>query len=159
MSRRLLVLTILLFAGACKTAPISYFAVTPQPAADAYTCALRKINELGYTISNTNKEAGFITGDKQTSGLGTRLLSGSQYTSVLTVSIFDAPSTVGRRMRVTAAQVRERSNLFTTSKNAEKPSDVGISDAKTVLEACTEGGITRQASAVFSAEAIVRQGI
>lgn len=159
MTRRLVLFFVCLFAGACKTAPISYFAATPQPAGDAYTCALRKLNELGYTISNTNKEAGFITGDKQTSGLGTRLFTGSQYTSVLTVSIFDAPSTEGRRIRVTAAQVRERSNLFATSKNAEKPSDVGIADANAVLEACTQGDITRQARATFSADADVRQGI
>ena len=50
----------------CSSSPISYFASSPIPQDGLYTCALRKVNELGYTVTNTNKEAGFITAERQT---------------------------------------------------------------------------------------------
>jgi hypothetical protein len=156
--RRLITLFALVTAVACgKSGPISFLATTPSPAPDAYTCSLRKINELGYTVTNTNREAGFITGEKSTTGTFTRAMTGSQYASILTVSIFD--DAAARKIRVSAGQSRERSNLFTTSKSTEPPSDVGVADAKALLNACGQGEITQQARATFVADEHVREGM
>lgn len=157
--RRLLIGVLALAAACGKGGPISYLATTPAPVTDAYACSLRKINELGYTVSNTNREAGFITGEKSTTGKFSRAMTGSQYTSILTVSVFDDPSSKGRRIRVSAGQSRERSNLFTSSKSTESPSDVGIADANSLLSACSEGPIAKQASATYTAEGRTGQGM
>lgn len=150
--RRFLPVVLLPLLGACATAPISYVAATPRPAPDAYTCVLAKVNELGYTITNTNKEAGFITATKQTSGLGTQLLTGSKYHDQLTISIFE-DGTGARRIRATSGQTQERSNLFGTSSSGIKPSDKGKADANAVLVACGQGPIVQQASRQFAVEA------
>jgi hypothetical protein len=151
--RRSVSMLVLIAVSACgKSGPVSYLSTTPAPTPDAYACALRKINELGYTVTNTSREAGFISGEKSTTGSLKRALTGSQYASILTVSIFDDPATKARKIRATAGQSRERSNLLTTSKSTEAPSDLGIADANSLLTACAEGTITRQAQANFVAD-------
>jgi hypothetical protein len=132
-----------LLAG-CSSGPRSFVAPTPQPIPDAYSCALSKVNELGYTVTNTNKESGFITGTKQTSGFGTKFLTGSEYHDQLTVSIFDQQGSTERTIRVTAGRVDRRSNLFGTSTNAVKPTEAGVSDARVLLTSCGKGTITEQ---------------
>ncbi len=149
MGRVLTLVAIALAVSSCRTAPISYLSLTPRPLDDAYACSLRKVNELGYTVSNTSKEAGFITGTKQTSGLGTKLLTGSEYHDQLTVSIFDAPNAGGRTIRVTAGRADRRSNLFGTSTQAVKPSKAGTSDANALLAACGQGAVTQQGDFAF----------
>jgi hypothetical protein len=62
----------LVILGACAGAPRSFVAPTPRETGDAYASALSKVNELGYTVTNTSKEAGFIQATKQTSGFGTK---------------------------------------------------------------------------------------
>ena len=148
-----LVTAIAVVLSGCATAPISFLSSTPRPLDDAYSCALRKVNELGYTVSNTNKDAGFITGTKQTSGLGTKLLTGSEYHDQLTVSIFDDSAAGGRRIRVTAGRVDQKSNLFGTSTHAIQPSTAGIGDANTVLTACGSGPVTQQSDMVLESAA------
>lgn len=151
MRRTVAFVAALLLAG-CKTTPVSYFAITPQPIGDAYSCALRKVNELGYTVTNTNREAGFITADKQTTGTMTKLFTGSEYHDVITVSVFDDPATGGRKIRVTAASSNEQSSLLGTSKNNIAPSDKGQTDANALLTACGQGPITKQARATLTAD-------
>jgi len=138
--------------GGCATAPISYVSLTPRPLEDAYSCALRKLNELGYTVTNTNKDAGFIAGTKQTSGLGTQLLTGSQYHDQLTVSIFDAESG-GRRIRATAGRIDQQTSLLGTSTSGVAPTEKGIADADALLKACGDGTVTKQSPS--SADAAV----
>ena len=94
----------LILAG-CATAPVSYLVAAPQPSDAAYACALRKVNELGYTVTNSNKEAGFISADKQTSGLGTKIWSGAEYHDQLTVSVYGDSASGGRKIRATAGRV------------------------------------------------------
>lgn len=131
----------------CSTSPISYVALSPQPQADVFTCVNREFNELGYTVSQANKEAGFIAGDRQTSGMGTALLTGKQYHDVLSVTIYD-DGKGGQKVRATAGQSTENAISFgAASKTGGKPSDSGIRDAKALLKACTTGGVTQQASA------------
>jgi hypothetical protein len=106
---------------------------------------------LGYTVSNTNKDAGFIAGTKQTSGLGTKLFLGSEYHDQLTVSIFDATGGTSRTIRVTAGRTDLKGNLFGTQANATEPTAAGIADANALLQSCGQGVITRQGEAAFSA--------
>jgi hypothetical protein len=149
----LLVSAIAWTLAACANGPISYLAATPQSSADAYSCAVRKVNELGYTITNTNKDAGFVTGTKQTSGLGTQFLTGSQYHDQLTISVFDQPNSPERQMRATTGRIDQRASLFGTSTTGVKPSSIGISDANAVLMACGKGTITQQTENEFVAVA------
>lgn len=155
--RRPFALLVVLLIG-CQTTPVSYFSTTPQPIPDAYSCALRKVNELGYTVTNTNREAGFITADKQTSGVFTKAFTGAEYHDVITVSIFDDPSAGGRKIRVTSGSSNRQSSLLGTSSENIAPSDKGQKDANALLSACAEGPITKQAQFSFSADER-RQGL
>lgn len=132
----------------CATAPLSYVSTTPQPQATAFACAVRKINSLGYTVTNASKDAGFISAEKQTSGLGTTLLTGKKYQSAITVAVFDGDQ--GRtQLRVTAGQGEENAVGFgrgAGSKTTGKPSAQGIADAKAILSACGTGEIQEQTS-------------
>lgn len=156
MRKALVVGATLAGLAGCNTAPISYLATSPQPEDATYACVLRKVNELGYTIQNTNKEAGFVAGEKQTSGLGTAILTGRQYHDILTVSIFD-DGKGGKTVRATTGQSNESAfNFGAASKTGQKPSNTGKKDAKEVLSACTQGAVTEQASTErFRAQAAV----
>jgi type IV pilus biogenesis protein CpaD/CtpE len=128
-----------LLLEACSSAPVSFSSTTPQPLETAYGCALRKVNELGYTVTNTNKDGGFINAEKQTSsGLG-EFLTSKKYHDVLTVAIFD-DGKGGRTMRVTAAGSEQSSGLFSSASKGDKaPSNGGKADANTILSACAQG--------------------
>lgn len=136
--------------GCISTAPASFSAVTPEPIESAYACALRRVNELGYTVTSTTKEAGFITADKQTSGAGTMFLSGEAFKDQLTVSIFGADS--ARRIRVSTAQRSEKSTGFSNATKAFAPSERGKRDAQAVLSSCATGAIAAEPGG-FSAAA------
>lgn len=151
MRRRISVVSALTVLAACNTGPISFNSMAPKPMPDSYACALGKVNEMGYTVTNTNKEAGFITADKQTSGLGTQLLTGAKYHTRLTVSIFGADS-ASRKMRVTAAKIEERTNLLTSSSTGVAPDARAKGDAQNVLVACGSGVISQEKDS-FSAGA------
>lgn len=145
--RRTALTLLLLLAAACGGKPISYFSLTPHPSADAYSCAIQKVNELGYTVTNTSREGGFITADKQTTGAMRKALTGQEYHDQLTVSVFEDTPTQKRKIRVTAAATFSKTTLFNTSTSSKNPSDEAMADANTILTACAEGPITRQASA------------
>lgn len=133
----------------CSSSPISYFASSPIPQDGLYTCALRKVNELGYTVTNTNKEAGFITAERQTSSGFSEVVTGRKYHDVLTISIFDEASGGSRRLRVTAAQTQQTAQLFgRASETGVAPSDKAKADSNDLLAACAPGSkVTQQASA------------
>jgi len=153
MKRLTFLFPALVLAAACSTSPISYTASTPTPQDGAYSCALRKVNELGFTVVNTDRQGGFITAEKQTSGLGTALLTGRKYTDALTVSIFDGADAQSRTIRVTAAQVTENAMGFgAASKTGIKPSPTGIKAAQEVLTACAPGSapVQQTSATVFA---------
>jgi len=127
-------------------APISFTAPTPQTSADAYSCALRKVNELGYTITNANKDAGFITADKVTSSVAEHLFTNSEVFDRLTVSIFDAADGKGRTIRATSAKTQVSTEAGNIPPRSINPSGQGIADAQGLLLTCGSGPIVRQAS-------------
>lgn len=142
---------LVLLAAACSSAPISYMSTTPAPESSAYECALRQINEMGYTVTNADKGAGLIAAEHQTSSGVGEFMSGKKYRDVLTVSIFDAAdSTKGRRLRVTAAQTTEAAlTLFgNASKSQTAPSKSGKADAAALLHACAPGAAVQEVSGV-----------
>jgi len=155
MKRIFLVLASVLTVSCVSSAPISYVAATPDAGSGPYSCALRKLNEIGYTITNTNKEAGFITGDKQTSGAFAEAFTGKKYHDQITVSVFDAGNGAGK-MRVTAAQTEENAGYMfgKASATGVAPSKSGKADANTILTSCAQGPITTASSAhSYSSEA------
>ncbi len=125
---------------ACATAPVSFVSTTPEPTDAAYNCAMKKLNELGYTVSNTNKDAGFITGAKQTSSGVGEFMTGKKYHDILTISIFDADEG-SRRLRVTAAQSQEAAWFGNASKSGIKPSAAGMAAARAILSTCAKDSI------------------
>jgi hypothetical protein len=124
----------------CSSAPISYAASSPTPQDGLYACALRTVIELDYTVTATNKDAGFITAEHRTStGLGEDLTV-QRYHDVLTVSILDQTGGGSRRLRVTVGQTRRTTVLLGRSSEANiAPSDKGKADANTILAACAPG--------------------
>ena len=115
--------------------PTSYFVGTPRPKTDAYSCALSKVSELGYSVTNSNAESGFIAATKVATGSGTKLLVGHQYSHVLNVSVVD-DGTAARRIRAIASYGREGYLVG--------PSDAGKADVNALLQSCGAGPITTQ---------------
>jgi hypothetical protein len=134
------VLTLALLAG-CVHGPTSYHSLTPATSDVAYNCALRRVNELGYTVTETNKESGFIVGDKQTS-TWTEGITGRRHFDRLTVSIY-AADTAWRAVRVTAASMQERTRAFSGSLSPTSTRDQVKADATAVVTACTDGVIAK----------------
>lgn len=137
MTQRLVMLGFVLFCTACATAPVSYHGSLGAGPQDAYSCAMQQLNMLGYTVEDADRDAGFIRGRKQTSGLGTVLFTGKNYHDVLTVAVFQDPSTKESTLRVTAAQVQEQAlGLFGGNEQGMAPSDSGKGDATNLLSRC-----------------------
>jgi hypothetical protein len=134
------VLTLALLAG-CIHGPTSYRSLTPATSDVAYNCALRRVNELGYTVTETNKESGFIVGDKQTS-TWTEGITGRRHFDRLTVSIY-AADTAWRAVRVTAASLQERTRLFVGEQSSVSTRETAKADASAVVTGCTDGVIAK----------------
>ncbi len=137
------ILSSVLVCAACATAPVSYLAPAPNDG-DPYACALRSFNELGFAVANADREAGFITGERQTSGLGTAILTGKTYFDHITISIFD-DSDGGRTMRVTAGSANQSAIGFgNASRTLQAPQASAKEAANAILEACSTGEIVEQ---------------
>ena len=136
------VVPVIVFLAACQTAPVSFTAPVPRPEDDAYSCALRLFNELGFQIVNADREAGFITGEKQTSGVATAIITGNNYYDHLTISIFDDGSG-GETMRVTAGSMNE-SALGLRGKRPNAPQESAKTAARKILGSCASGEIVEQ---------------
>jgi hypothetical protein len=54
-----------LVAG-CAINPVQYNSPMPLGLDAAFACALRQLNELGYTVTNTDKSAGYLAAERQT---------------------------------------------------------------------------------------------
>ena len=144
MTRSTGFLAVVLICG-CSTAPISFYGVAPPGRDTAYECAVAQLNILGYTIEDGNKDAGFVRGRKQTSGLCTQLFTGASHHELLTATAFDDPATGNTNLRVVAARVADQDTsplgaLGDESpeqgESAIAPSEVGKADARVLLANC-----------------------
>lgn len=146
MTRSIGIGAVVLLTG-CSTAPVSYYGVAPPGKDDAYECAVAQLNIMGYTIEDGNRDAGFVRGRKQTSGLGAQILTGSAYHDVLTATAFDNPGTGETNLRVVAARVADRDISVAGGLSLDDdepaggvdaiaPSDSGKADARVLLVGC-----------------------
>jgi histidinol-phosphate/aromatic aminotransferase/cobyric acid decarboxylase-like protein len=135
-------------AACASIAPVSFVTTSLAPSDASFACVSRKLNEIGYTVTNASKDAGFITAEHQTSGLATAVLLNRKYRDVITLSIFDDAGGATRKIRATVGQSEEAAGLFgNASKSTMKPSDQGVADGKAILSACGTGAITERTSA------------
>jgi hypothetical protein len=138
---------LLALVAGCSSAPISYSATTPKPLDASYACALSKLNELGYTLANTNKDAGFIQANRQTSTGVSEFLNSRKSFDQLTVAIFDA-APGSKTMRVTAATAQQKAGTMfgKSSETGTAPSTTAKTHANAVLATCAGGTVTQTSS-------------
>src|SRR5450759_4266390 len=121
------VLTVALLAG-CGPRMISYNSVTPATSDASYDCVLRKVNELGYTVSSTAREGHFVTAEKEYHVSATQVFTRQTYYDRLTVSIFDVDSAT-RKIRITTTGTLDKAHFFAASTSrAHAPSDRAQTD-------------------------------
>ena len=142
--RILAVLTVALLAG-CAAHPIAYSSITPATGDASYDCIVRRVNELGYTVTSTNREEHFIAATREFHKSAIQAFTQMRYYDRLTVSIVDADS-ASRTIRITLAGTVERDNGFAGSTSRSKPpSDMAQADAVAILKACAvvtkDGGV------------------
>jgi hypothetical protein len=98
---------------------------------------VRQLNILGYTVEGGDRETGFVRARKQTSGLGTALLTGKNYHDVLTAAVFEDPTSGQTTLRITAARAEENAiGMFGGNERGIAPSDAGKADANALLREC-----------------------
>lgn len=142
--KKLIVLLAIATAACRSAAPMSFEGVAPPGRETAYQCAVAQLNIMGYTIEDGNADAGFVRGRKQTSGIGTQILTGNTYNDELTAAAFDNPATGATHLRVTASRIVDQdvSLLGALTDEPEQgedriaPSETGMADARTLLSNC-----------------------
>jgi hypothetical protein len=133
---------LLLASAACATLPS-----TPAPpsrtvasgsAGEAFACAMRQVNELGYVVADADREAGFIRADRDHTGLGDALLGGVEKYDQLTVTVY--PREDGRTLvRVVSGgyQVQTRGDNAGARVSGIATEQAGA-DVQTILRKCGE---------------------
>ncbi|MEJ2503665.1 MAG: hypothetical protein P8177_10215 [Gemmatimonadota bacterium] len=131
-----------LLLTACGAAgPTSFTAPVPRSAdADPYACALRQVNELGFTVVDADRASGFLVAEKQTTGALETFFGDAHEFDRLTVSIYDDGAD-GRTLRVTAGEVSRGGE---EASGSESPEASGIEAAQAVLRACSTGEIRQR---------------
>lgn len=143
-------------SAACSSAPVSFQGVAPPGREDAYQCAVAQLNIMGYIIEDGNADVGFVVGRKQTSGIGTQILTGNTYHSVLRATAFDNPATGDTHLRVVASQIADHDVSLLGALTDEPsqgedmigPSDSGKQDARTLLTSCGVSNVSGPPSAM-----------
>ncbi len=141
------VLTVALLAG-CAAKQISFNSVTPATGDASYDCVLRKVNELGYTVTASNREARFLSAAREFHKSATQAFTRQRYYDRLTVSIVDADS-AWRKIRITTEGTVERDNaLAGQTSRAKAPTDSVQADASAILIACARSAVTKEPGGV-----------
>ena len=157
--RKSIVFVSVVLAG-CSSAPVSYYGVAPSGRETAYDCAVAQLNIMGYTIEDGNSDAGFVRGRKQTTGLGTQILTGNTYHDLLTATAFNNPATGETSLRVVVTRVADHdtSVLGALTDEPEEgedviaPSESGKADAQALLANCGVSSVTGSSGAAESEE-------
>jgi hypothetical protein len=132
-----------LIAG-CAAHPISFNSVTPATGDSSYDCVLRKVNELGYTVTATNRQGRFISAAREFHKSATQAFTRQRYYDRLTVSIVDADS-ASRKIRITTEGTLERDNaLAGQTSRAKAPTERVQADASAILTACASSPVTKE---------------
>jgi hypothetical protein len=138
------VLLVFALLTGCSTKPVSFSSPMLLPQDAAFSCAFRQVNELGYTVTNTDKGAGYLTAEKVTRSHSLGSLGSNTHRDLLTVSIY-ATDSATRTMRVIAASSRDERSPVMVRTNGAKPSDQVRKDAGALLDACVKAGMRRDA--------------
>ena len=138
------VLLVFVLVTGCNTKPVSFSSPMLLPQEAAFNCAFKQVNELGYTVTNADKGAGYLTAEKQTRSHSLGDLGSNTHHDRLTVSIYASDSAT-RTTRVIAASDREEHSLVMVRTAGAKPSDQVRKDAGVLLDACVKAGMRRDA--------------
>ena len=143
--KRLIALLAIASAGCVSSAPVSFSGVAPPGRDTAYQCAVAQLNIMGYTIEDGNADAGFVRGRKQTSGIGTQILTGATYHDLLTATAFDNPASGDTNIRVVASRIADHDVSLVGALAGDEeeqgedvigPSETGMADARSLLSNC-----------------------
>ncbi len=138
------VLTAVLLAAGCAAKSRSFNSPTPATSGASYDCVLRKLNELGYTVTSASRESRLITARKEFHKSATQAFTRQSYFDRLIISIADADSST-RTVQITATGSVENAHLLTgTTSRAKAPSDMGQTDASAILTACAGDLVTKE---------------
>ena len=96
-------LVVLLALAAC--APAQQNSLTPSlsPPGDAYTCLLRELSIMGYAVTDTDRESGFVKAEKQDDN---SWVAGAYFT-LITAIVIPAEAGAGSEIQLTVARARE----------------------------------------------------
>jgi hypothetical protein len=133
---------LLLASAACATLPSTPAppsrTVAPGSAGEAFACAMRQVNELGYVVADADREAGFIRADRDRTGWGDAFLGGVEKFDQLTVTVY--PREDGRTLvRVVsgAYEVQARGDNAGARVSGIATEQAGA-DVQTILQKCGE---------------------
>lgn len=149
--KRLIAFVALAATGCVSSAPVEFSGVAPPGRDTAYQCAVAQLNIMGYTIEDGNADVGFVRGRKQTSGIGTQIVTGNTYHDLLTANAYDVPATGETHLRVVASRIAEHDVALVGILAGDEPeqgediigpSDTGKSDARALLANCGVSNVT-----------------
>ena len=137
------VLTFVLLAG-CTHAPASFRSLTPTTMPALHDCAMRKLSQLSYTVTDSTGDGRSITGEKDIHKSAVQAFTQIKYYDRLVVSIVDTDS-ASRTMRITASSLMMKGHLFRDAVESSKATSDNVQvDAGTVLTACAGGVVTKE---------------
>jgi hypothetical protein len=87
--------------------PVHYSGIGSLSPDDTYSCAIRNVNRLGFTVVDADRGAGFIRAEKDVAGAGTELLTGENYWVLLTVAVYESQDPSATEVKVTVARAKE----------------------------------------------------
>jgi hypothetical protein len=130
-------LVLALAAGCLSKKPFVFTSIVPLPLEVTFSCAARQVNQLGYTIKQTDTTRGYLVAEKLTKSHMLGSMGGNSRYDLLTVSVSGADSAT-RKMEVTAASEREDVTPMAVRRSPIRPSDQVQTDGGKVLNACNE---------------------
>lgn len=143
--KRFIALVAVAATGCVSSAPVSFSGIAPPGRDTAYQCAFAQLNIMGYNIEDGNADTGFVRGRKQTSGIGTQIVTGNTYHDLLTATAFDNPATGETNLRVVASRIAEHDVSLVGALAGDEPeqgediigpSESGKADARSLLANC-----------------------
>ncbi len=118
-------LALALTAAACAGIP-AHLAGPAAP--DPFTCALRQLDAMDYTVALSDRRAGIIRADREKRGAMETMTSafgGANYDELQVMAAGDS-------IRVTASRV----NSYAASARRQRPRKEALADARALLKAC-----------------------
>ena len=128
----------------CAAGPVMYHTSTPNTADETYVCALRQVNELGYTVTTADKESARIVGQRQFHNNSLPGIGGNVKRDEINVAIYPDSGGRTRKLRITASTEQETHTLLSTRIHDLKPTDKVRADASAILNACGSGVVTTE---------------